>query len=260
MMSHRKRSFLLAIALAVLGGFTTTISAAQTVEDRPSTRIELSVADLMLERRDSEISLVGALPPHMENDELVLVIEGPRDALYVDGLHALDIGSARFDDAPLYHLVASTAPLERVTRTGRGPDPLWNVKQTLPVEHHVPATRYTEVLRDRMEQNRLYQTRVDLAGDVFSRAQGGIVRARLRLPPGAPYGEYQARLYAMRGGEEVGLGDTTFRIYRANLTSLADVHSDGDPRLAILGLLILFLYGGGLALIARITIGERLFR
>lgn len=242
----------LVAAGAALASAATTF-AAPAEDGVPPARIAAALTEDVVEIRSdfagAELVVFGAAEGLEDSDAIVVAVRGPaRDLRVMKKRRVLGIwinaAPVRFEAAPTYFAVASTAPLEQIASFGA------LRRNQLGADHvrlSAPETERTETLlgvtgvtiselgpeivdyREAVVRARSRQGLFAEDPNGVERLEGGLFIARLALPSGAPTGDYDVDVYLFRDGGPIATRRTELTVAKAGIERAVFDLAHGHP-------------------------------
>lgn len=243
---------LLAPVTAALAS-TASAAAAPPEGTPPPARIAAALTEDVVEIRSdfagADLVVFGAAEGLQDSDAIVVAVRGPqRDLRVMKKRRVLGIwvnaAPVRFEGAPTFFAVASTAPLEEIASFGA------LRRNQLGADHvrlSAPETERTETLlgvtgvtvselgpeivdyREAVVRARSRQGLFAEDPGGVERLEGGLFIARLALPSGAPTGEYDVDVYLFRDGAPIASRRTRLTVAKAGIERAVFDLAHGQP-------------------------------
>jgi uncharacterized protein (TIGR02186 family) len=243
----------LILAGAILVAAPVQALALQTEEEPPVARIAAALTEDVVEIRSdfdgAELVIFGAAEGLEASDAIVVAVRGPqRDLRVMKKRRVLGIwvnaAPIRFEGAPTYFAVASSAPLQDIASFGAlrrnqlgadhvrlsAPDlerteTLLGVTGVTVSELGPEIVDYREaVVRARSRQGLFLEN-----PNGVERLEGGLFIARLALPSGAPTGDYDVDVYLFRDGGPIASRRTQLTVAKAGIERAVFDLAHGHP-------------------------------
>lgn len=251
-------------------------AAAQDTADAPEARISAALTEERVEIRSNfagrELTLFGAAAGLEPDDDIVVVLRGPRRDLRVMQKRRVagvwvNAAPVRFEDVASFYAVASTRPLSefatfsalRRNAVGMAHLPL-SAPETERTETRFGVTdvRVSD-LGGEIVDYRAAVVRNKARQDLYAEAPGGVelienglFSARLYLPPVTPTGIYDAEVYLFRGGEPIARWSDTMEVAKAGVErAVYDLAHDHPLVYGVLAVIMAVLAGWLAAAFAR---------
>ena len=257
-------------------GAATLLAASAAHADGLVTSLSQTVVRISTDYAGAQIILFGAIerynlpvlgqstqpnrPPKPKRADIAVVVRGPaQDATIrrkgrVSGIW-VNVASAEFKSVPSYYLVAATAKLDEIA----APDALDD--QGIGLDHlaltPVTATpgeseRLRNALMKMKTEDGLYTdltrgtARADEPGQGIRLIGNTLFSLKIPLPPDAPVGSYEVRVYLMQDGEIVPSTPIvqTFYLRKSGFERWAYKHAMTNPLLYGLAAIVLMVVAG----------------
>lgn len=257
-------------------GAVLLLAAAPARADGLVTSLSQNVVRISTDYAGAQIILFGAVerynlpvlgqntppnrPPQPRRADIAVVVKGPRqDATIrrkgrVSGIW-VNVASAEFKNVPSYYLVAATAKLDAIAATdalndqGIGLDHLAlapvaatpgegeRLRKAL-MQMKIDNGLYTDLTRDRPGG--------DEAGEGIRLVGNTLFSLKIPLPPDAPVGSYEVRVYLMQDGAIVPSTPIvqTFYLRKSGFERWAYKHAMTNPLLYGLAAILLMVVAG----------------